>query len=229
MAQSWHDLLFMHWRIPPEALWPLIPASLQLDAYEGQCWLGIVPFRMTGVRLRIMPALPGLSAFPELNVRTYVMAEGKPGVWFFSLDAGNPIAVAVARAWFHLPYFRARMSLEERDGWIDYDSVRTPRRVAPAVLRVRYRPAGQVFFANPGTLEHWLTERYCLYAADSRGRIFRGEIHHPPWPLQPAEAEIAENSMASAAGIELTRETPLLHFARRQDVLVWAPRRSEGK
>lgn len=225
MAQSWHDLLFMHWRVPPEALWPLIPASLQLDTYEGQCWLGIVPFRMTGVRLRVMPALPGLSAFPELNVRTYVIAEGKPGVWFFSLDAGNPIAVAVARAWFHLPYFRARISLEERDGWIDYHIVRTPRRAAPAVLRVRYRPAGQVFFAKPETLEHWFTERYCLYAADSRGRIFRGDICHPPWPLQPTEAEISENSMASAVGIELPRETPLLHFARRQDVLVWTPRR----
>lgn len=225
MAQTWHDLLFAHWPVPVAALRPLIPAALAIDTFEGQAWLGVVPLRMSGVRLRATLALPWFSAFPELNIRTYVITDAKPGVWFFSLDAGNPVAVSLARVWFHLPYFRARMSLEERGSWIDYHSVRAHSRAAAAVLRVRYRPIDGASFPQRGTLEHWLTERYCLYAADARDRIFRSEIHHPPWPLQNAEAEIADNSMTRAAGIELPVEAPLLHFARRQDVVVWAPQR----
>ena len=225
MTQTWHGLLFAHWPVPVAALRPLIPPALAIDTFEGQAWLGVVPFRMSGVRLRRTPALPWFSAFPELNVRTYVLAGGKPGVWFFSLDAGNPVAVSLARAWFRLPYFRARMSFEERGSWIDYHSVRAHSGATAAILRVRYRPVGPVFFPRCGILEHWLTERYCLYAADARGRIFRSEIHHPPWPLQNTEAEIADNSMTRAAGIELPMGPPLLHFARRQDVVVWAPQR----
>jgi uncharacterized protein YqjF (DUF2071 family) len=225
MAQSWHDLLFAHWSVPADVLRPLVPAVLELDQWNGQCRLGVIPFRMTGVRLRGTPALPRLSAFPELNVRTYVIAEGKPGVWFFSLDAGNAAAVAVARAWFHLPYYRARMSLEERGGWIYYRSVRVHRTAKPAELLCRYRAAGPLGFPRGGTIEHWLTERYCLYTVDRRGRIHRAEIHHPPWPLQPAEAEIERNTMAEAARVALPAQTPLYHFARRQDVVVWPPRR----
>ena len=132
MRQKWHDLLFMHWRIPPQTLRPLIRAALEIDHFEGSAWLGIVPFRMTGVRLRGTPGIPGLSAFPELNVRTYVSAGGKPGVWFFSLDAASTTAVAAARAWFHLPYFRARMSLEAHGDEIRYQSHRTHRDTPPA-------------------------------------------------------------------------------------------------
>ena len=113
MSQSWHDLLFAHWPIDASHLRPLIPAALEIDKFQGEAWIGVVPFRMSGVRLRATPALPTLSAFPELNVRTYVTHGGKPGVWFFSLDAANAIAVSVARAWFHLPYFNARMTLRK--------------------------------------------------------------------------------------------------------------------
>ena len=224
MAQTWHDLLFAHWPVPAEVLRPHIPARLEIDTYEGQAWLAVVPFRMSGVRLRGTPAMPGLSNFPELNVRTYVVADGKPGVWFFSLDAANLFAVAVARAWFHLPYFRARMNCEERDGWMHYGSERRHRNAANAVLRGHYRPVDALFFAKPGMLEHFLTERYCLYTSDAQGRIIRGEIHHPPWPLQLADAEFSSNTMADAAGFSLPPQKPLLHFARRQDVLVWQPR-----
>jgi len=203
---------------------PLLPRQLQIDTFEGQAWLGVVPFRMTGVRLRGTPVLPGLSAFPELNVRTYVTCGGKPGVWFFSLDAGNSLAVAIARAWFHLPYFRARMSCAKRDGWIHYQSERMHRGAPSGLLAGGYHPVGEIFSARRGTLEYFLTERYCLYAADRRGRIIRGEIHHPPWPLQEAEAEFTGNTMAEALGIALISR-PLLHFARRQDVLVWPPQR----
>jgi uncharacterized protein len=229
MAQSWHDLLFAHWPIDPAPMRalmrPYIPAALQIDTFDGQAWIAVVPFRMSGVRLRATPALPWLSAFPELNVRTYVVADRKPGVWFFSLDARNPAAVAIARAWFHLPYFRARMKCEDRDGRIHYSSERTHHGASPGALRVSYRPAAEIFEAKPGTLEHFLTERYCLYSTNPRGRLYRGEIHHQPWQLQIAEAQFQQNSMTEAAGIALPSHNPLLHFARRQDVVVWHPHR----
>ena len=234
MAQSWHDLLFAHWPIDADRLRPLIPAALEIDKFQGEAWIGVVPFRMSGVRLRATPALPMLSAFPELNVRTYVTHGGKPGVWFFSLDAANAIAVSIARAWFHLPYFNARMRCETRSAWIEYASERTHRNAAKAKLRMRYGPTGEIFHAEPGTLEHFLTERYCLYAADAKGRVSRGEIQHAPWPLQSAQAEFRENTMIEAAiksGATVPLLTndprqptaPLLHFARRQDVVVWRP------
>src|ERR1700682_5420336 len=140
MAQSWHDLLFAHWQVNAAALRPHIPAQLAIDTFEGKAWLGVVPFRMSGVRLRWTPALPWLSAFPELNVRTYVTAQDKPGVWFFSLDAANAVAVAAARLSFHLLYFNARMRCEEREGWIHYLSERTDRGAPAAILEGRYRP-----------------------------------------------------------------------------------------
>jgi uncharacterized protein len=153
------------------------------------------------------------------------VGDGKPGVWFFSLDAANRIAVAVARAWFHLPYFRARMSCEERNGWIEYRSGRVHRGAPCGVFRGRYRPTGETFRAKSGSLEHFLTERYCLYAADGKGQLLRSEIHHAPWPLQYAEAELTSNTMPEADGIYLPPERPLLHFSKSQEVVVWPPRR----
>ena len=202
-----------------------IPGALAIDTFDGDAWIGIVPFSMTGVRLRGTPALPWLSAFPELNVRTYVTAEDKPGVWFFSLDAGNALAVAAARMAFHLPYFRARMNCEPNDGWIMYRSERTHRGAPEASLLAKYRPIGEMFRAPLGTLERFLTERYCLYAADSRRRVFRGEIHHPAWALQLAEGQFSRNTMTDAAGVRLASREPLLHFARRQDMVAWGPKR----
>jgi len=223
MAQSWHDLLFAHWPVETEQLRRQIPEELTLDTYNGQTWVGVVPFRMSDVRLRGMPAVPGVSAFPELNVRTYVTAEGKPGVWFFSLDAAKALAVAVARRWFHLPYYRARMTCERQGEWIEYASERTHRGAPTAELVARYKGVGEAFVPRAGSLEHFLTERYCLYAADRNERIFRGEIHHAPWVLQVGEAELHVNTMAAAAGIELPQMKPLLHFAKRQDMVAWAP------
>jgi len=224
MAQIWHVLLFAHWRVSAAALRCLIPEQLAIDTFDGSAWLAVAPFRMSGVRLRGTPALPWLSAFPELNVRTYAVRDGKPGVWFFSLDAGNPLAVAIARSWFHLPYFRARMHCEQRDGWIDYASERMHSGGPAASLRCHYRPVGPTFSLRPGTLEHFLTERYCLYALDGRGHLIRGEIHHQPWPLQRAEAEFERNTMAESWSFPLTSQ-PLLHFAKRQDVVVWPPQK----
>jgi uncharacterized protein len=228
MKQVWHDLLFAHWPVEVEAVRALIPPRLEIDTFGGQAWLGVVPFRMSGVRARGTMAVPGLSRFPELNVRTYVTRDGQPGVWFFSLDAANWVAVWAARAAFHLPYFWAEMKCEENSGWIEYSSLRARREALPAALAGRYRGIGETFVARPGSVEHFLTERYCLYTADERGRIIRCEIHHRPWALQLAEAAVQENTMAAAAGIAIADvRAELLHFSRRQSVLVWAPERVE--
>ena len=217
MTQTWNDLLFAHWRVERARLRELVPRPLDLDLHHGEAWLGIVPFHMTNVAPRFVPPLPWLSAFPELNVRTYVTARGKPGVYFFSLDATNSLAVAGARRFFHLPYFAAEMSLESRDGWINYES----RRVdSDATFLARYRPDGEVFQPYAGTLEHFLTERYCLHTIDASGRVCTVDIHHPPWPLQRAAAEITTNTMAASAGMTVGGE-PLLHFAKRQDMVGW--------
>jgi uncharacterized protein len=202
-----------------------LPRELELDVFEGMAWLGIVPFRMSGVRLRGMPPIPRLSAFPELNVRTYARYGARPGVWFFSLDAANRLAVAAARAWFRLPYFRARMSCARAGEDVVYASTRTHPGAPGAELAGRYGPRGAPAPPRPGTLEHWLTERYCLYARPRPGELWRAEIHHAPWPLQSAEAAFARNTMARGLGLELPAVAPLLHFAGRQDVVVWAPQR----
>jgi hypothetical protein len=223
MKQIWHDLLFAHWPLPSEVMRPLVPAQLALDTFDGNCWVGVVPFHMSGIRGRILPAFPGLSRFPELNVRTYVTHGGKPSVYFFSLDAANLPAVWAARTFYHLPYFHAAMSSEERDGSIYYSS----RRYAGAAkFRGSYRPIAPVQLRESGSLEYWLTERYCLYTVHDGG-VYRGEIHHQPWPLQNAEAEIEINTMAAADGISLPEMAPLLHFARRLEVLIWPLRRAD--
>jgi len=225
MAMTWHDLLFMHWPVSAQALQSRLPAELNVDTYEGRAWIAVVPFHMSGVRVRWLPPLPGLSAFPELNVRTYVRVGDRPGVYFFTLDAANAIAVATARRFYRLNYVRARMRVECRDDWIHYESRRTRRGAGPAELVVRYRPAGPVYSARPGDLDRWLTERYCLYTFDGRGRIFAAEIHHAPWRLHVAQADIGRNTMTQALGIELPDMPPLLHYAQRLDVVAWPLRR----
>ena len=222
MAHTWHDLLFAHWRVPDSALRALVPAGLTVDTYDGDAWLGLTPFRMGGVRFRGTLPVPGLSSFPELNVRTYVTDGEKPGIWFFSLDAGRATAVAAARRLYRLPYFRARMSVLPGPAGTAFSSVRTQPGAFPRALQATYRPAGATFTAQPGTLEHFLTERYCLYTA-AGGRVYRAEIHHAPWPLQPAVVEIAENTMAPRT-IELAGE-PLAHFSVRLDAVIWPLRR----
>jgi uncharacterized protein YqjF (DUF2071 family) len=222
MTQTWHDLLFAHWPIDAVALRENIPAGFVLDLFEGTAWLGIVPFHMTNVSPRGVPSLPWVSEFPELNVRTYVRVADKPGVYFFSLDAGNPLAVQAARALLNLPYYPASMSVTRDGDAITYDSRRRDGPVA-AALSVRYRPASDPFEAVAGSLEYFLTERYCLYNQDHRGVPYRLDIHHPPWALQLAVAELKHNTMAVAAGLSLPDIRPLLHFSKRQDMVAWTP------
>jgi uncharacterized protein YqjF (DUF2071 family) len=218
LAQSWEDLLFAHWRVDAGQLRKLIPPELELQEHDGSAWLGITPFVLTGFRLRGTLPLPRISTFPELNVRTYVTAGGKPGIWFFSLDAGSLIAVEAARRTYKLPYFHARMKVERRGGSVGYLSSRRDA-ARPFVLEAEYRGEDvESTLPQPGSLEHFLTERYCLYAHDDNG-LHRADIHHTPWLIRPAEVRLDLNTMPPD-GIELEGE-PLCHLAERQDVLIW--------
>lgn len=223
MHQRWTNLLFAHWPVAPAALRSLLPPALTLDTFDGDAWVGVIPFHMSNVRPRGVPAMPWLSSFHELNVRTYVRVGTRAGVWFFSLDASNPIAVRTARAAVHLPYYDARMGMRAAsDGSVGYHSARTHRGAPPAVFDATYRPEGQVYRAAPGTLDHFLVERYELFAMSRRG-LLHVKIAHPPWPLQPASAHIERNTMGAAAGIALTGDPTHLHFAARVDVRTWLP------
>jgi uncharacterized protein YqjF (DUF2071 family) len=224
MTQTWHDLLFAHWPVDAAVLRQRVPRALALDLYDGMAWIGVIPFHMTNVRPRGVPSLPFVSAFAELNVRTYVTLGGKPGVYFFSLDAASSIAVLAARIVFQLPYFVARMRVARDANGIHYTSRRATRSPSP-VFEARYGPRGPVSAPRAGSLEYFLTERYCLYTMFGADAVRRLEIHHPPWQLQNAEADISVNTMAEAAGIHLPSTAPLLHFSRRQDAVAWWPAR----
>ena len=230
MTQRWNDLLFAHWPIPAGEMARLLPGGLKVDTFDGYAWVGIVPFWMDQVRTRAAGerciAIPGTGTFCELNLRTYVRSPTTDlrGVYFFSLDAASALAVIGARILFHLPYFLASMHSQlEPDGTVDYSSDRllTSRKVR---FKARYRGLGNVAGPSwPGTLEHFVTERYCLFTQRA-GRVLRGDIHHLPWPLEPAEAEIVINDLPAAHGIGSPDRPPVLHFARQLQVYLWSLR-----
>ncbi len=223
LAMTWHDLLFIHRPVDPGILRALVPPALEIDERDGAAWVGVVPFRMTGVRLRCAPRIPFASRFAELNVRTYVRAGGRAGVYFFSLDAASRLAVRAARLSFRLPYFDARMSVAEaHGGWIAYRSARTHRGAKPAEFFARYRPLGEAAPAAPGSLEEWLTSRYALFTISRRGEALRGDVDHEPFALQPAEARIETETMCAASGLPPAAGEPHLVFARRADVRAWS-------
>lgn len=223
MVQRWHDLLFAHWALEPHKIRALVPRELEIDTFDRKAWIGVIPFWMSDVRFRALPAIPTASTFPELNVRTYVrlpQQPDRPGVYFFSLDAASLLAVVGARAGAGLPYFWAEMKAETVKGEIQY---RSKRRQAPrgAELQAGYRPIGPAS-QQKTDLEHFITERYCLYVVRS-GITHRIQIHHRPWPLQPAEAEFEINTMAAVHGIELPAEKPILQFAKFLEVYIFTP------
>jgi uncharacterized protein YqjF (DUF2071 family) len=221
MTQTWHDLLFAHWRVEPAALAGIVPPQFPLDLFGGEAWVGVVPFRMTNVAPRGVPSLPWISEFPELNLRTYVRVGDRPGIYFFSLDAGSVVAVRAARTLLNLPYYAASMRVTRSADRVEYASA---RQADPSVvLTGTYGPTGAAAPPAPGSLDHFLTERYCLYHLDRRGAPYRLDIHHPPWPLQPAQAELFRNTLGAPVGLTLPEPPALLHFARRQDMVAWGP------
>jgi uncharacterized protein len=220
MHQCWGKLLFIHWAIDAELLRPLIPAELSIDTFEGQAWIGVVPFTMWDIRASFLPAIPGTSAFHELNVRTYVHYQGLPGVWFFSLDAANKLAVWGARQFYHLPYFNAEMSLQQEGSTIRYSSIRNDWRGAAAALKAAWTIGDPLAQARSGTIEFFLTERYCLYSYH-RDQLYRSRIFHPSWPLRSATLEDYQSTMIESQGIPTPRGTPLLHYAESIAVDIW--------
>lgn len=228
MKQRWAELGFLHWKVPASRLGGLVPPALTIDTFDGSAWVGLVPFTMTGVRPIWSPPIPGVSSFHEVNLRTYVHKEGgDPGVWFFSLDAASSLAVGMARTFWRLPYHRATMSLERRDdnGTVVYASERRWPRPVPAHCWLTYRPQGPVAPAAPGTLEHFLVERYFLYALARDGSLLRGQVHHTPYPLQRAVAADLDESLLAAAGIARPDAPPLVHYASEVRVEVFALRK----
>lgn len=221
---GWRDLAFLHWRLPAADIEPHIPDGLTLDTFGGDAWLGVVPFRMEDVRLRLLPPVPSATNFPELNVRTYVRAKGRAGVWFFSLDAGSRLAVRVARLSVNLPYFHATMTAARSGEVVTYRSRRNSARTGLGVFNASYRPVGPVYEAEEGSLDHWLTERYTLFGRLRTGQLYHLDIQHHPWPLQRAEARIETNTMAEAASIVLPLDPPLVLFSASQDVVAWPPK-----
>jgi len=222
MHMTWHDLLFAHWPLPPEAIQTRLPRGMTVDTFDGRAWLGVVPFRMTDIHLRGLPAVPTAEAFVELNVRTYVRVADRPGVYFFSLDAPHPLPIAAARAAYKLNYQRATMKCWTEADWIAYRSM---RRRGDAMWVSRHRPTGPAQPTSPGSLTHWLTDRYRMYMSDRHGRLWRAEIAHEPWQLSDAEAMIDLNTMTRPLGLALPGQPPHLLFARRMVTRVGRPRR----
>jgi len=227
MHQNWSKLLFMHWRIDAKLLRPLVPSQLKIDVFDDSAWIGVVPFTMWGIRASFLPPIPGTSAFHELNVRTYVHHRGVPSVWFLSLDAASKLAVWGARKFYYLPYFYARMSLEQTGNTIRYSSSRNDRRGAPAELHTKWN-IGELMAqrrgSTPDSLEIFLTERYCLDTVHN-GRLYRARIHHGPWPLQNAELISHNSTMVESHGLLTPQGDPLLHYCEELSVDIWQLKR----
>ena len=220
LKQAWNHLLFAHWPVARDRLRERVPDFLDIDTFDNEAWLSLAPFRLTDLSPRGIPALPVISSFDEINVRTYVVYDGIPGVYFFSLDANSALAVGGASSLFHLPYFLADIRVSEDGQGMRFTS---RRKSGHAECDVRYSPSGPLFIPERGTLDYFLTERYCLYTRDSAANAYRVEVHHLPWQLRAAHAEFSANSMVDPVGLRLPSMAPLLHYARRQDVITWAP------
>ena len=225
LHQSWQKLLFMHWRLPPESLRPHIPPQLELDTFDGSAWIAVTPFIVRHTRPVFLPAIPWLSDFNEVNVRTYVYFKGVPGVWFFSLDTDSLSAVLGASAAFMLPYKYAQMSFREEADRIFYTSSRGGESGQPTALEATWRRGGMIGEAQPESLEFFLVERYCLYAVDARHQVYRARIHHDPWKLQKAELISLRSTMIESQGLPDPAGDPLLHYSERRDVSVWPLKR----
>lgn len=219
--QRWRKLLFLHWRVPIEEVRASLPAGVEPDLWEGEALVGVVPFTMRDVSPWWSPSVPPISNFHELNLRTYVVKDGVPGVWFYSLDAANALAVVVARSGWKLPYHKAKMELLEDEDEIRYRSERSWPEPKPAVFRGRYRLGEARGTAAPGTLDHFLVERYVLFTHDGQ-RWLSGRVHHEPYPLRDVELIECEQSIIEAQGLVPDEGPHLVHYSDGVDVDVYA-------
>lgn len=226
LTQRWNDLLFAHWPVPAAAISALLPEWLEVDTFQGSAWLGVVPFWLDRIKIRGVPQVPGVRSFPDLNLRTYVRDRytGTPGIYCFSLDASNLVAIAVARLFYHLPYYWAEMRLEQQS---DREFGFYSRRLLAGrqiVFKARYRglgPTRKTAECRSGTFEYFMTERNCLFSSNRAGQPVRANLHYVPWPLEEAEADIEHNDLPSTIGIKLPDIEPILHYSRRLAVYIW--------
>ena len=218
--QRWSDLLFLHWKVEASAVQATLPPGLFVDTFEGSAYLGIVPFFMERVRPAWLPPLPWVSWFLELNVRTYVHdREGRPGVWFYSLDCNQPLAVTIARRFFHLPYFHAKMRATRRYGAVEYHS---QRRGTPTLSSYAWQPDDAKREAAPGSLEFFLVERFALFSTDRSGALHCGRVHHQPYRISHAVVPEFSVEPARQAGFELAGPPISTLCASAVDVSVFA-------
>ena len=220
MRQTWCHLLFMHWKIDEALLAPLVPDSLEIDLHDGAAWIGLIPFSMRDVRPAIGPAVPGLSSFGEVNLRTYVTHRGEPGVWFLSLDASNPLAVWFARYIYHLPYFRASIESRQDETGNHFVSRRKSNSGPDAVFEASWRPGAPLGRIKPGSLPWFLTERYRLFTRVNR-EIRTAEIRHDPWPLREVTLDHFASTLFEATGLPAPPGLPVLHHSDELAVEVW--------
>jgi uncharacterized protein YqjF (DUF2071 family) len=220
--QRWNHLLFAHWPVPADSLRARLPPGLELDFYEGQAWLSIHPFVITDLRARGLPPIPGWSSFPEVDVRTYAVLNGKPGVWYFGMYAPRPLLAAAARLVYHMPYFAADVEAS-REGDRFQVGCRADEDVGAAEWEAAYRPTSEARELAEGTLDHWLLERWAMFTADRSGAVHVTEIHRLPWLVREVEAEIRRNTLAASLGLDLPPDDALLHFSDGADVLIWPP------
>lgn len=221
MRQSWKNLIFVHWPLNPERLRMHIPPSLQIDTFNGSAWLGIVVFEMGGIYPRGLSTLSITSAFPEINVRTYVRYNEKPGVYFLSLDVGDWASLTIAKRWLHLPYHPAKISIQKLKSTFHCSSIRQSSKHEPIIYEGIHTPISEIFFPQEGSLDHWLTERYCFFSTNKKARLYCCEIHHAPWPLQLGKTEVKQNTLFSPFHIDLTGTQPITHFSKGVDSLIW--------
>ncbi len=224
MEQVWNDVLFLHWPVPAEVMEKHIPFQLKLDTFNGTAWIGIVPFWISKMRVRGLPPMPFMNSMDELNVRTYVEYEGRKGVYFFSLDANNPLAVTGARMLYFLPYMNAKMSVSNSEGKVIYESMRKSGHSGTGNFLASYKPISPAYNSESGTLDEWLTERYCLWVTKG-DKVFRGDIHHTKWQLHEASCNIRQNSMASFLPREYFKGDPILHYSPQKHAYFWPLKR----
>lgn len=221
IRQAWSNVLFTHWPISAELLRPHIPRSLEIDTFDGTAWLSVVVFVMEGIYLRGLSALSVTPKFAEVNVRTYVQRNGKPGVYFMSLDVGDLASLMIAKRWYRLPYKAAQISSNKEGQTFFCQSQRKGQAKVPIGFHANYIPLAEVYISKKGTFDHWLTERYCFFSTDKRANIYCGEIHHQPWPLQKVDTEICRNSLFTPFQFDLSDEKTIAHFSKGLDSFFW--------
>lgn len=223
MTQKWEDLLFLNFPISAETMRHHIPDGLELDTYEGKAWVTVIPFKITDMRLRLLPPFPYIRKFLELNLRTYVQKDDTPGIYFFSLDASKLLPVIGARM-TTLPYYYAKMNLKKKGDWFHYYSKR--RSLDNPEFKGKYRPVSDLFYPEAGTLAHWLVERYYLWT-DIGNTLLAGGIHHLPWQIAEAEVQLQQVQYPTFLSNPAAEQEMIFYYAPSMRVLFWPFKREK--